>query len=205
MGVLKSKGIFIEFLNSGDVLFSESVLNKISIQLNDCDVLYGNMIKVKLNGSRRQDKGPEGNEITISTFIQGTLNHSSSFIKRSLFQKYGLYDESLVIIADWKFFLIALGMNSTVVKYLDLDISNFDMSGISNTNIDLRNLERNKVLSEFVPKPILSGINRLIKIKKRLNSGKFKMLLELEKYLIVRKVNSIIFRILLFFFKINRK
>jgi hypothetical protein len=96
-------------------------------------------------------------------------------------------------------------MNSTVVKYLDLDISNFDMSGISNTNIDLRNLERNKVLSEFVPKPILSDINRLIKIKKRLNSGKFKILLELEKYLIVRKVNSIIFRILLFFFKINRK
>jgi hypothetical protein len=87
MGVLKSKGIFIKFLNSVNVLFSESVLNKISIQLNDCDVLYGNMIKVKSNGSCRQDKGPAGNEITISTFIQGTLNHSSSFIKKKFISK----------------------------------------------------------------------------------------------------------------------
>jgi hypothetical protein len=84
----------------------------------------------------------------------GTLNHSSAYIKRSLFDKYGLYDESLKIVSDWKFYFIAIGLNNEPVAYKDIDVSIFDMNGISETILPLRYEERERVLKDILPKTI---------------------------------------------------
>ena len=84
----------------------------------------------------------------------GTINHSCTFIKRDLFQKYGLYDESLKIVSDWKFFLLTVGVNNVKVEYVDKIVSEFDMTGISNQNEKLLLYEREKVISELLPESI---------------------------------------------------
>ncbi|MCL7764202.1 glycosyltransferase [Polaribacter sp. Z014] len=197
-GIDKAVGEYLLFLNSGDYLCDKDVLSQISLELNDYDIYYGNLIELNSNSScNKKNKGTEGKEITISTFITGSISHPSSFIKRNLFEKYGFYDESLKIVSDWKFFLIALGMNNSDIKYLNIDVSYFDMTGISNTNIDLINIERKKVLLEIVPKSILSDCYKLIELQNRFSTDRAKMFLKLEKHFFARKINNIIFKVIL--------
>lgn len=150
-GILQAKGEYLQFLNSGDCLVNGSVIGNIFNGLPICDLVYGNMIKVWPNGKSQVDKGPRNAEITLRTFYNGTLNHSSAFINHNLFSKYGLYDEELKIVSDWKFFLISCGLNQSKIIYKIIDVNYFDMIGISNNNLALRHLERENVLKELMP------------------------------------------------------
>jgi hypothetical protein len=85
----------------------------------------------------------------------GTLNHGSSFIRKELFCHYGLYDEKYAIASDWKFFLQSAGMNEAKVIYQDINVAYFDMQGKSNNQMEIRQTEREKILKELVPAPIL--------------------------------------------------
>lgn len=200
-GILKSKGKYLQFLNSGDWLFDKNVLDSISSKLVDCDVLYGNVIKVKPNGENYLEKSPQEKEITLDTFFRGTLSHGSSFIERNLFNQYGLYDEELKIVSDWKFFLIALGLNNSKVKFVDIEVLFFDMTGVSNTNIELREFERHQVLTKIIPNPIYADYKELMIARTNFRSNRFKMLLELENFKVAKKINYLVFRILLIIFK----
>lgn len=115
-----------------------------------------------------QDKCFAGQEITFLGMYTGTLNHSPALIKRSLFEKFGYYDESLKIVSDWKWYLQALVLGNDTsqplsteeVKYVDVDVTLFDMTGISETNKDLDKAERRMVLEELVPPAILADYDR---------------------------------------------
>lgn len=194
-GIKEAKGEFLLFLNSGDWLYDDSVLSLASKNFNDCDVLYGDMIKVYSDGKKILDKGVNGKEITLSIFIDGTINHSSSFINKRLFSKYGIYDESLKIVSDWKLFLIALGLNKSEVLYLDYPLSYFDMTGISNNNLKLRDLERKKVIKAEVPEPIYKDYLALKAYRSTLKDSRLTKFLKADNKIISRKLNSIIFRL----------
>ncbi len=194
-GIKAATGEYLLFLNSGDWLYENIVLDKVIGKLSGCDVLYGNMVKVFSDGKQQLDKGVNGNQITFKTFAEGTLNHSSSLIKRDLFIKYGFYDENLKIVSDWKFFLVSLGLNNAVIKYVDYSFSCFDMTGISNSNIELRNSERTQILREEIPFPIYEDYLKLKEQEKTLNSPRIKKFIKTDKKYFSRKLHSIIFRI----------
>ena len=204
-GISKATGKYLLFLNSGDFLCDSNVLSEVSPELKDGDVYYGNLIQVEQNGSLLKSKGMEAEKITILTFITGSISHPSSFIKRNLFEKYGFYDENLKIVSDWKFFLIALGMNNSELKYLNIDVTFFDMTGISNSNFDLIDIERKKVLLEIVPEPILSDCYTLVEFQNRFSTNRGRMFLKLEKHYYARKINNIIFKIILKIYKIFKR
>lgn len=194
-GIKAATGEYLLFLNSGDWLYENKILDKVADKLLGCDVLYGNMVKVYPDGKQHVDKGVNGNEITFKIFAEGTLNHSSSLIKRDLFIKHGFYDENLKIVSDWKFFLITLGLNNAEIKYVDYSFSCFDMTGISNANIELRNTERLKVLREEIPFPIYADYLKLKEQESTLNSPRIKKFIRTDNKKISRKLHSIIFRI----------
>lgn len=155
-GILKSKGKYLHFLNSGDWLADNDVYKDIFTKEPDCDIIYGNLIKVYPTGKMVLDKGIEGNNITFLSMYLGNLNHQSSFIRKELFDHYGLYDEKYKILSDWKLFLQSMGLNEARVIYKDRNIAYFDMSGICNTQMDTRKMEKQEILKELIPAPILS-------------------------------------------------
>ena len=184
-GIRKATGDYIQILNSGDCLAADDVVERMVAaltadnghQTTDASlpsILYGNMIKCFPDGRRVQDKCFAGQEITFLGMYTGTLNHSPAYIKRSLFEKYGYYDESLKIVSDWKWYLqaIVLGKTSDIghrtsepilaseIRYVDIDVTLFDMTGISETNKELDKKERRKVLEALVPKAILDDYDR---------------------------------------------
>jgi GT2 family glycosyltransferase len=158
-GIRMASGEYLEFLNSGDCLAAEDVVLKMLTALEKEEspsILYGNMLKDMPNGSILKDKCFAGQDITFLGFYTGTLNHSPAYIRRGLFEKYGLYDENYKIVSDWKWYLQAIVLGGEQPVYTDLDVTLFDMNGISETNKALDKLERTAVLSEIIPSTILS-------------------------------------------------
>ena len=91
--------------------------------------------------------------------VTGTLNHPPTFIRRDLFNKYGLYDENLKIVSDWKWFIQAIILGEEKPIYAEIDVAVFDMTGISETNQELNKCERRQVLAELFPQTILEDYN----------------------------------------------
>ena len=120
---------------------------------NHSAIFYGNMTKVNASG---QVVGKSGyTEYSLRQFYSSTLNHDCAYIRKDLFEEYGLYDENLKIVSDWKWYLQAIGLGRVKPEYVDIDVTIFDDGGISETNLALRNKERRQVLEELLPPAVL--------------------------------------------------
>lgn len=162
-GVGMAKGEYLQFLNSGDCLLGNNVTELMLLELGkkgNPNILYGNMVKCFLDGRKLVDKCFAGQEITMLGMFTGTLNHSPAYIKRELFEKYGCYDESLKIVSDWKWYLQAIVLGDEKPIYTDIDVTLFDMTGVSETNKDLNKLERKQVLEQLFPNKVLVDYER---------------------------------------------
>ena len=160
-GIRMATGEYIEILNSGDILFDSQVTQRMIEHLDQINaerkeslgILYGNMTKVNAAGKVVGKSGYT--EYSLRQFYSSTLNHDCAYIRRDLFEEYGLYDVNLKIVSDWKWYLQAIGLGRVKPEYVDIDVTIFDDGGISETNLVLRNAERRKVLEELLPPAIL--------------------------------------------------
>ena len=129
-GIVRAKGEYCFFLNSGDYLVSSSVLEAVFSENPTENVLFGNLViclNEKIVGTIKGKK--------MLTFLDlyksDVVKHQSAFIKRSLFEKFGFYNEDLRILADWEFFLRTIGLARTDYRYINVDIAYFDNNGLS--------------------------------------------------------------------------
>lgn len=162
-GLRMALGDYIQILNSGDCLAAPDVTERMLSALEDSgnpSILYGNMIKCFSDGKRMVDKCFAGQEITMLGMFTGTLNHDPVYIRRELFEKYGYYEESLKIVSDWKWYLQAIILGGEKPHYVDLDVTLFDMTGISETNKNLDKAERKQVLEQLFPKTVLADYEK---------------------------------------------
>ena len=162
-GIRMASGDYIQILNSADALASDVVTEKMLAALEEKgkpSILYGNMIKCFPDGRKMVDKCFAGQEITMLGMYTGTLNHDPAYIRRDLFERYGYYDESLKIVSDWKWYLQAIILGGEKPQYIDMDVTLFDMTGISETNKALDKAEREQVLAQLFPKAVLADYER---------------------------------------------
>ncbi|WP_225000040.1 glycosyltransferase [Cesiribacter sp. SM1] len=151
-GIRAATGKYLLFLNSGDYLCDEQVITQLLIHSRkDTDLIYGNLRRIFPNGMRDRVKMPDS--ITVETMVKGTLCHPVTLIKKSLFDTYGLYDESIRIVADWAFFLKLIISGKITTQYVDSDVAVYSMDGISSklSNIPLIEAERTKILHQLLP------------------------------------------------------
>lgn len=164
-GIKKATGDYIQILNSGDILASGDVTVRMIAALNDemsrdkslndgVPILYGNMIKKDYATGEVTGKSEEI-EYSLRQYYSATLNHDCCYIRRDLFETYGLYDENLKIVSDWKWFLQVIGFGKVQPIYVDIDVTIFDASGISESNLELREKERRQVLEDVLPPAVL--------------------------------------------------
>jgi hypothetical protein len=157
-GIAMAQGEYIQILNSGDCLVDNNVVERMLANLEangNPSILYGNMIKSFPDGSTKRDRCFAGQKITFMGFYIGTLNHSPAYIKRSLFEKYGKYDENYKIVSDWTWYMEAIIFGSENPVYADIDVTLFDMTGISETNTELTRNERRDFLEKRINHRIL--------------------------------------------------
>jgi glycosyltransferase involved in cell wall biosynthesis len=165
-GIAKAKGEYLLFLNSGDYLCDTEVLNKVfSFNYSD-DIIYGDMMID--NGKGKPVYGYSPNLITFEEMIRSTLWHPASFIKKSLFDKYGLYDETLKIVSDYEFFLKVLFIHNVSFRHIPLPVSVFATDGIgsSKENDALHKQERLQVQLKHFPLAVIERANKFSELKR---------------------------------------
>lgn len=148
-GVSKATGEYCLFLNSGDVLHSNNVLEQIAAGGLDTDLLIG---KVRYLNTGQLSSLPD--VLTMKHFYSRSLPHPSTFMKRTIFESLH-YDESFRIVSDWKLFIEAVIMRNASYAFSDVVVTDFDTTGISATNKRLVDAERRKVLETMFPQRVL--------------------------------------------------
>lgn len=151
-GVRLAKGEYTLMLNSGDYLVDENVIGKVLPLLDGTDIIQGNTIE-DINDKKFRNRGYGKSDIDFFDVMKGFFLHQASFCRRDMFDKYGMFDESYRIIGDTKFFMICLGKENASFKYVDVDVANYDVHGISAENngewARLRMVERQKMREEL--------------------------------------------------------
>lgn len=191
-GIDHAVGEYLQFLNSGDVLYDEKVLEEVfSLGLTD-DIISGNAVRMDNNAIVR-----ENIENLHWQILFGTIDHQAAFIKRALFDEIK-YDESLKIVSDWKFWMETIVLRNVSVKRIKVLVCKQDMTGISfnEKNYQLQIEEREKVLRSFFPPIIYDGImdyfilyfNSIVQNMMYLKKN------NPTAYVVLRKISSIIFR-----------
>lgn len=162
-GISMATGEYIQILNSADCLAVSDVTERMLVALEKAgnpSIFYGNMVKCFPDGRRMVDRCFAGQEITMLGMYTGTLNHDPAYIRRDLFEKYGYYDEGLKIVSDWKWYMQAIIFGGELPQYVDMDVTLFDMTGISENNKELNKAERKQVLEQLFPKAVLADYER---------------------------------------------
>ncbi len=150
-GISISKGEYLLFLNSGDILHNETTLENIQHHLyGGKDIYYGDVIYEE---NEIQRKWVLPNELTFLFFLNHSLSHQATFIHNSLFDTIFKYNESYKIASDWEFFIYAICKQNVSYQHLPLFVSIYDTTGIS-SNIDnhpLMHQERQQTLNKYFP------------------------------------------------------
>ena len=187
-GISKATGDYVWILNSGDcVAASDTVecmmavlqhINEERLRENKdrVPILMGNILHSYSDGHKVREtkqkvaKGllsqtakqlsPRLIDASMFSFYRGTIPHDAAFVRRDLFEKYGLFDDTMKICADWKLYLNMIALGDVVPMYVNIDVVLFDMTGISNANEELRFKERRAYLEEILPPSVLKDYDR---------------------------------------------
>jgi len=149
-GILKSKGKYLIFINSGDKFSNNKCLDLINQKKNDFDIVYSNMI-IQNETNSTVIKYPD--YISTELLLTSGLPHPGTAIKRELFNVVGLYNENYKIISDWIFFFTAIVKHNASHIHINEPLVIFDASGISSKrdNLALIILEHRDFLKNNFP------------------------------------------------------
>lgn len=130
-GTRLAQGEYCLYLNSGDFLAADDVLEKAFSHNFTEDIVSCNCLD--FDEKYEWLKVPPRN-VSLFTFMGGSLPHPTSFIKRELQNRLGGYNESYRIMSDWCFFLEAVVVQNCSYRTLNVLLSKFNCFGISSTS-----------------------------------------------------------------------
>jgi len=151
-GIKAAKGEYLLFLNSGDFLVDNTIINQVHQFIDGkVEIYYGNLFCSQNSNRILYWSPPE--ELSFSYFLDYSLPHPASFIKRNLFERYFYYSENFRIVSDWEFYIYCICKMNVSYKHIDLIVSDFDFDGISSVkeNEKLILSEKETVIKKHFP------------------------------------------------------
>lgn len=153
-GVAQAHGEYCLFMNSGDCLNDEAVVEDVySIGLKS-DVVTGG---IKKDGGNVYF-GPE--RVSMRHFYRKTLFHQASFIKTDVLREIP-YDESYEIAADWKFFIDALVVNGHTYSPIARVVGIMEPDG-KGANQEIHTKECQRMLQSVLPKYVFADYDAFL-------------------------------------------
>jgi glycosyltransferase involved in cell wall biosynthesis len=169
-GIEKASGEYLLFLNSGDHFVDYKVLENYHHNVQDFDLIYFNL-KVIENNKPFIKSYPD--ELSFSYFVEDTLPHPATFIKKEAFLKTNFYKEEFKIVSDWKFFIDAVCKYNLSYKRVAKTLSVFYIGGLSSNpkNQSIKFKEKECVLYGDYS-VYMNDIQEVVDYKKTLNNLK---------------------------------
>lgn len=153
-GISKSSGSIIGLLNSDDYLTKDSIRKVVNIYNTNNDkeyfVISGLMSRVDLNGNTIYVKKHHSYQKFSQLIKQATpISHPALFVPKVVYEKYGYFDTSLKILADYEF-ILRIFYSGVDFILADEVITHFREGGISDKNIMRRTLESYKARKKYM-------------------------------------------------------
>lgn len=130
-GIRNATGNIFYLLNSGDTLFDESVLQRVSaVFSNDNELMWCNG---KLNTLRGGIWVQVGKPFEKDKLYRGmrSIAHPTMFVRKEVYDRHGLFDIDLRMAMDYDF-LCRIADEKNV--FIDYPIATFDPTGVSSVN-----------------------------------------------------------------------
>lgn len=148
-GIRQAHGEYLLFLNSGDLLYNDKVLEDVRHYLGS-DIVHGKIY----NQSKNAFPYLIDHEPTMAYLYESSLQHPASFFRKELFRD-SLYDESYRIVSDWKFYIEKIVFQNCSFSFIPVTVAVFEGEGVSEMQKELDSAERKAVLNSFLPPRIL--------------------------------------------------
>ena len=132
-GLALASGSHIAFLNSGDILYDDSVLNDIckALQLDkSTDLLYGDVCFIDEQGSITRTWSA-GNFKRSKLYYGWMPPHPMTTIRADILHNSIGFDEKFKIAADYDLMLTLLLQSKLLVKYLPKTLVKMELGGVS--------------------------------------------------------------------------
>ncbi|WP_348825254.1 glycosyltransferase family 2 protein [Flavobacterium aestuarii] len=193
-GIKAATGDFVIFMNGGDCFCNNTVLQEIEPLLDEnFDIYYGNNYKQTPNSKRLKTYSEK---LNFSFFYTSSINHQSTFIRKSLFEKYFYYNEEYKIASDWEFFIYTICHVNVPYKYINKTIAVYDFTGISSNPkfSSIYKEEKNITYKKYFP-----AFYEDYEDVSELNSKRFLQFQHIKKYKIAWKIQKGFMNLLLLF------
>ena len=133
--VKEASGKWLLFLNCGDYLYRNDVLEKVSEQIQDNGIYYGHTFNRKLNAEVTMNR-----KLSSFSCYRHIPCHQACIYSRELFMKRG-YNLKYRIRADYEHFLWCYFEEKCNIRFLDIVIASYEGAGFSELQ---ENMERDQ-------------------------------------------------------------
>lgn len=155
-GIERATGLYCLFLNSGDLLVDKHALEQCFEKEQTADLVIGSC-HVSKDGRIIHTSRPT-DELTLQSFYGTTIPHQSTFIKRTLFDKLGPYNEAYTIHGDYDFWIRSVIVHHCSVAVINHVIADYNLEGISNSPAyqEQSRQEIHQILRQAFPERVLA-------------------------------------------------
>lgn len=145
-GIQNATGDIIGILNADDWYEKNAVEEAVSFFVNNPEymVVAGRIVEHDLIGNSKIS-----NIYPMSVIWKHMpFPHPAAFVRKKIYEKYGLYDVSYKVCADYDF-VFRLSINNIVVKTVDCVWTNFCQGGMSTSNYIRTAMESNSIRKKY--------------------------------------------------------
>jgi len=156
-GIYLATGDVIGFLHSDDFYPHNQVIEMVMkyFKENDCDGVYGDLLYVDKENIQKVIRRWKSGRFQYEKLKRGWMPpHPAFFIKKEIYEKFGVFDTSFKISADYDFMLKILSKKNIKICYLPYVLYIMRIGGVSNkslknlyikSNEDLKALRKNNI------------------------------------------------------------
>lgn len=155
-GIKLATGDVIGFMHSDDIFASDEVIAQVAMQFADAsvDTVYGDLQYVRKDDPSKVIRYWKSSTFDCAQLKRGWMPpHPTVYLRRSVYDKYGVFDTSFRIAADYDFMLRIFRDNARIVSYIPEVMVRMRVGGESSSiknyirkwKEDYRALKRNRI------------------------------------------------------------
>jgi glycosyltransferase len=137
-GILISTGEVVGLLHSDDIFGNEQIISMITEVFDNtgADGVYGDLLYVNKENLNKVIRYWKSGPFKTSMLNRGWMPpHPTLFLKRKIFDNYGLYDTGFKISSDYDFMLRIMSRPELKFEYLPQIITRMRVGGASNRSL----------------------------------------------------------------------
>ena len=164
-GIALSSGDIIGFINADDFYVSSDVLaNVVKVFANESvDICYGDLCYVKQFDTMKVVRYWRSSEFRPNSFEMGWCPpHPTFFVRREIYERYGMFDLSFKIAADVELMMRFLEVHRVCAKYIPVVLVKMRMGGATNRSLSNILKQNKEILRALKSHCLRSSIVRLM-------------------------------------------